>query len=166
MSSLLRSIGEIWRVTPDLYNLIPFDRVFTGRIPQTELYRFPYVSILVTQGTSKGRSTKTRHSIGPVSFHIWVDDANLETAETVAEAIADAYADRCWLLGSSARVLDVIDSGEAMAHQTDMPNVKAWEVIKLFLVLIERDRADHDDDDCCTGEWIGSTSAGSQGSSS
>jgi len=161
MSSLLKSVAEIWEESTTLCALIPFNRVFTGRVPQTELYRFPYVSVIATQGRSTYRTDKTRGSHGPLSFHIWVDDARLETAETVADAITSAYADRCWNLSASARVIDVLDEGEPVAHQTDLPSVKAWEVVKLFTVCIERNRTDHGDD-CCAS--VGASS--SQGSSS
>jgi hypothetical protein len=138
MSSLLRSIGLKWKRSEALCQLIPFGRVFTGRVPSTELYKFPYVSILSAQGSQTHRTDKSRYSHGPLSFHIWVDDAALEDALTVAEAISAEYADKCWSLGEGANVIDVLDEGEPMAHQTDLPNIKAWEVVKLFIVCIER----------------------------
>ena len=156
MSSLLRSIGAMWNNNAALCALIPFNRVFTGRIPQTELYRFPYVSILATQGSQTHRTDKTRYSHGPVSFHIWVDDAQLELAETVAQAITDAYADRCWSLSDDAKVIDVLDLGEATAIQTDLPNVKAWEVIKLFIVCVQRARIDRTDECCGSSDAVAS----------
>jgi hypothetical protein len=146
--SLLKSVSDIWKNTPALYNKVPFDRVFVGRVPSTKLYRFPYVEILASQGRQTYRTDKTRAGHGPLSFHIWVDDAELEFAESVALAITNSYADRCWALSSGARVLDCLDEGEPMARQTDMPNVKAWEVVKLFTVLVERDRPDREDE-CC-----------------
>ncbi len=152
MSSLLRSIHDIWESTPALTDMVPHARVFSGRVPQTEMYRFPYVSILATQGGHNSRTDKSRYSHGPVSFHIWVDDSRLEFAETLAELITQTYTDRCWPLSDSAAVIDVLDEGEPTAHQTDLPSVKAWEVVKLFTVFIERLRVDHDDD-CCTSQF-------------
>ena len=154
MSSLLRSIAGVWENNQTLCALLPFDRVFTGRVPGTELYRFPYVSIMAGQGSQYHRSDKNHLSFGPLSFHIWVDDARLEYAETVADAIMQVYADRCWPISDDARVIDVLDEGEPMAHQTDLPNVKAWEVVKLFTVCVERDRVDHSEEDgCCTSSY-------------
>jgi hypothetical protein len=124
--------------------------VFVGRIPQTEQYKFPYVSLLATTGVQTHRTDKTRYSIGPLSFHVWVDDSQLEFGEEVAQAITDAYADRCWIIDERAKVIDVLDEGEAEAHQTDLPNVKAWEVVKLFTVCIERLRVDRSLESCCT----------------
>jgi hypothetical protein len=143
MSSLLKSVGAIWESTPALCALIPFSRVFTGRIPSTTQYKFPFVSILATQGSQNIRSDKTRYSHGPLSFHVWVDDAALEFGEVVAEEITKTYADRTWTLSSTAKVIDCLDEGEPTAHQTDLPNIKAWEVVKLFTVCLMRDRVDH-----------------------
>lgn len=147
MSSLLRSIHRMWEANATLCGLVPYERVYTGRIPQTEQYRFPYVSIMATQGSMLHRTDKSRYTRGPLSFHIWVDDARLEYAESVAEEITNAFADKCWDISLTDKVIDVLDDGEACAHQTDMPNVKAWEVIKLFHVVIERQRVDASQ--CC-----------------
>ena len=153
--SLLRSIHLKWQNSAALCDAatgVPHDRVFTGRIPQTKQYRFPYVSILTTRGWQTGRTDKTRLSAAVVSFHIWVDDDDLEFAQTLADAIADEFADRCWPISDTASVLDVLDGGEAVAHQTTLPTVKAWEVIKMLTFIIERDRTDHYDD-CCDDEY-------------
>jgi hypothetical protein len=151
VSSVLRSVSEIWRDTPALCALVPFDRVYMGRVPGTELYCFPYVSLLAPPGSHTWRTDKTRVSQGPLSFHVWVDDAKLEYGLLVAEAITDAYADRCWPIGEASRVLDCLDEGEPMAVQPDHPTVKAWEVVKLFAVVVERDRVDRSGD-CCVGD--------------
>ena len=150
MSSLLRTIGEIWENAEALCALVPFARVFTGRVPQTELYQFPYVSILSTVGSRTGRSDKARYSSGPVSFHIWVDDNALETGLTIANAITDAYADTCWIIGDTATILDVLDEGEPSAYQTQLPGIKAWEIVKLLTVHISRERVDSDV--CCPAD--------------
>ena len=145
MSSLLRSIADIWNGSAPLCALIPFAKVFTGRLPNVEGYPFPYVSIMATLGSQTDRTNKTRYSHGPVSFHIWVDDTQLEFGETVAQAITDVYADRRWDLGNGASVIDMLDEGEAMAHQTTLPTVKAWEVVKLFTACLCRNRVPHVD---------------------
>ena len=160
MSSLLRTIGQIWDSTPALCALVASNRVFTGRIPQSELYRFPYVSIIATAGVQTHRTDKTRYSSGPLSFHIWVDDARLETGETIAQTIVDTYADRCWALSDTAQVIDVRASGEPVSRQTDLPAVKAWEIVVLFTVQIKRDRVTQGE--CCmdlTPEPEGSSSS-------
>lgn len=164
--SLLRTIGELWEESESLCALIPFERVFTGRIPQTELVRLPYVSIISATGGKTTRSDKARYSHGPVSFHIWLDDSALEYGHRVAEAIADVYADRCWSLGDGDKVIDVLDEGEPLSRQTVLPNVKIWEVVKLFTVCIERARADHSDECCAEDLSSPSESPSSMSSSS
>jgi hypothetical protein len=140
MNSLVRSIGQIWEETPALCALVPYNRVFTGRIPATTHYPFPYVSILATSGVQTRRTDKTRYSSGPLTFHVWVDDAKLETGELIAATIVETYADRCWALSDTADVIDVRVSGEPAARQTLMPDVKAWEIIVACTVHIKRDR--------------------------
>lgn len=147
MSSLLRSLSMIWRDSQDLCALVPYVRVYTGRVPQTELYKFPYVSILATQGSQLHRTDKTRYSSGPVTFHVWVDEDELETGERIAQAITDEYADRCWDLCGEGTVIDMLDEGEACAEQVDHATIKAWEVIKLFTAIIERPRVERTE--CC-----------------
>lgn len=147
MSSLLRSVAVRWRENATLCALVPFASVFTGRVPQTELYDFPYVRISSTRGLPTLRSDKTQYNHVPLSFHIWVDEDELETGEEIAEAISDAFANTCWYLDATDKVIDVRDEGEPGAHQTDTPTIKAWEVIKMFTVCIERARVDTDD--CC-----------------
>jgi len=161
--SLLRSIHTIWKNSASLCDAttgVPHERVFTGRIPQTKQYAFPYVSILVVGGGQTGRTDKTRYSRALMSFHIWVDDDDLEFAHELATVISDEYADNCWQIDSTSKVLDITDEGEPNAHQTTLPTTKAWEVVKLFTVFIERQRADQDNQ-CCVDAFdtsLGSTS--------
>lgn len=147
--SLLSSIADIWEGSAVLCALIPFDRVFTGRVPQTQQYPLPYCSILVTQGRQFDRSSKARYMRAPLAFHIWVDDADLSTGEAIAHALEDEYAERCWTVDTDTYVIDVLDEGPACIHQTELPTVKAWEVVKLFSLVIQRDRVSHDADNCC-----------------
>jgi hypothetical protein len=149
--SLISSIADIWENDAELTALIPFDRVFTGRVPQTELQRFPYVSILSPGGRQFRRSDKARHTFAPVFFHIWLDEDKLETGERVADKISDVYADRCWFLTPVAKVNDVLDEGEPSLRQPLMPTIKAWEVVKMLTFLIERARTAHDDECCSDG---------------
>lgn len=155
--SLLSSIADIWENDTDLCALIPFNRVFTGRVPQTELQRFPYVSIIATSGRQFRRSDKARHTFSPVFFHIWVDEDRLEYGERVAETISNVYADRCWFLTASSKVNDVLDEGDPSVKQPPMPTIKAFEVVKLLTFLVERDRTTHSDE-CCSDGSISSDS--------
>lgn len=139
-SSIERTVQMIWENDAVLCSLIPFAQVFTGRIPKADANRFPYVSILFVPGRAYKRSSHSRLVTGVVSFHIWVDDADLEFGKTVAKAIADSYSDRAWALSSTDKVYDVEDMGEPLSHQTDLPSVKAWEVVKMFTVFIDRKR--------------------------
>jgi hypothetical protein len=161
--SLLKSIAEIWKNTGALTKLVAFDRVFTGRIPQTEQYHFPYVSILLTGGRMVHRSSQARYSQQPLSFHIWVDDAALATGEAIEQAIADAYADRCWFVDDFTRVFDVLDEGPGIRHQTDLPSVKAWEIVKLFALCVECKRVDRTNECCILAAESSASSSGSQG---
>jgi len=150
MKSLLRYVAEIWNGSATLKALVPFANVFTGRVPQTELYDFPYVSVVSGPGAWVRRTDKARYSNATLTFHIWVDANQLEQGHRIAEAIADAYADRCWQLGPNNFVRDVLDEGEPIAHQVSRPGVKIWEVVKMFTVCLERARADHTSE-CCEG---------------
>jgi hypothetical protein len=148
MSSLQKTIATAWQADSALCALVPFARFYTGRIPQTKTTQFPYVSLLVAAGISLYRTDKTRGTQSTVSFHVWVDDAHLEDGMTIAEAIGTMFADRILELSDTARIIDVLDGGEPTAQQVETPNVKAWEVIKLFFVHVERTRIDHQDDGC------------------
>ena len=141
MGSLSHSIVERWEYSTALCKLIPWQRVFAGRIPQTELYKFPYVSVLCVAGGPRAITDKSIYTTGPVSFHIWVDDARLEFGYDVAEAIRAVFANQCWSLGDGSKVITCLDEGEPDAHQTDLPAVHAWEVVKLVTVCLERPRA-------------------------
>jgi len=142
-----------WTADETLCAAVPVANVFTGRIPQTELYDFPYVSIIYAGGRQTSRSDKTRITHGPVSFHIWVDEDDLETGMGIAEIISDRFEGRCWSLTDDDKVFDFLDEGEAMARQIDMPTKKAWEVVKLFTACIMRTITEHDDE-CCTYSGI------------
>jgi hypothetical protein len=163
MSSLLRSIWQLWENSEELCALVPSERVFTGRGPSTTEYRFPWVSILVTGGASTHRSDKSRLGVSHAMFSIWIDDAKLENGLQIAQAITDAYADRCWPLSETAKVLDVLDQGEPGVHQTDLPNVKAWNVTKQLVFHVERLRVDRSEE-CCTFESFSSSSLQSSSS--
>jgi len=144
---LLKSIAEIWRTNGPLCASIPFDRVFTGRLGGTELYRFPYCSIAIGSGWRVYRSDKTDVSHVVASFSIWLDDARLHLGELIQDAIYAAYANTCWTVREGYKVMDVLDMGEGQPKQTTLPAVKAWNVINLKTLVIERQRTDTDV--CC-----------------
>jgi hypothetical protein len=158
--SLLGSISKIWHDSTALCGKVPFDRVYVGRGPGTQKYPMPSVFILASMGVMTHRTDKTRYSHGPVTFHVWVDDADLENGEAIAQAITDEYAERSWRIDDNAKVYDVLDGGEATAIQTDMASVKAWEVVKLLMMCVERNRVDRSeecgDDASLVTETLGS----------
>jgi hypothetical protein len=141
---LLKSIAEIWAQDTALSALMPVARVFTGRVPQTDQYKFPYVSILKTTATPVQRSDKAQRSFVTVSFHIWLDDSNLGIGEEIAIAIENCFPERSWSYGDSRYVIDVLDEGPAIETQVDLATYKAWEVIKLVTLVIERPRVQHE----------------------
>ena len=141
--SLLSSVATIWQNNTMLCALVPYDHVYAGRIPSTRLYRFPYVSIVALGGVQYLRTGASTYSYSPLSFHIWVDEDKLEFAEYLADKIADVYANTDWALSTVAKVIDVREEGDGMAHQTDLPSVKAWELVKMFSVFVEHKRVDN-----------------------
>jgi hypothetical protein len=164
MSSIARAISRVWEDNALLCSLVPFSRVFTGRAPQTQQYKFPYVTILATHGKQVLRSDKTMQFWQMVGIDVWVDDARLALGETIAEAITDAYANTCFQIDDVSKVMDVIDGGPPVQVQIDLPTVKAWQVCKTLDFRIERLRADTGT--CCpSGSEMGSVSLGSSSES-
>jgi hypothetical protein len=99
-----------------------------------------------------------------VSFEVWVDDARLAHGETICEAITDAYANQCWQIDDKWKVMDCRLEGPPSQVQIDLPTVKAWKLIQLFDLRLERQRVDSGT--CCVpGADLGSTSIGSSSGS-
>ena len=158
MSNLLKSIADIWKRTSDTQNLVPVDKVYTGRLPGTkERYDFPYVSVLSTRGTLRYRTDKTRGYHQQVLFSVWVDDSKLASGIAIANAITDTFSELTYEIDDMERVIDVLDEGPYRTIQTTMPAVKAWEVVKLMTFCTERLRTDGDRNDCDDSE-IGASS--------
>lgn len=153
MSSILRAISKVWENSPELCEAVPFARVFTGRIPAAAIYRFPYVSIISTGGHRIHRTNRSHYHSSVVSFHIWVDDAKLESGIQIAELLAKTLSSRCYSLGGGDTIIDILDEGEASINQVDIPTFKAWEVIQLFSVRTMRTRTDYvevaSSEECC-----------------
>ena len=139
--SFLASFANIWRDSTALCALVPFDRVFTGRVPGTEYYKFPYINIQEAGPTRRYRSDKSQGYYISMSFHIWVDDSRLSTGEQIECAIAKAYAENAWTIDGDYKVIDVLDEGPAQKHQINESSYKAWEIIKLLTVCLERARS-------------------------
>lgn len=165
MSSLAKSVAAVWENDTTLCGLVPFARVFTGRVPQTSLYKFPYVTIFATSGTSRYRSDKTLVSSHLLKMNIWVDGDKLSLGETIGDAITDSYANRCWQIDPVSKVMDMLDGGPGIPMQLDIANIKAWRVTKVFNLIYERLRMPHAP--CCDGSTsdTGETSSGSDGES-
>ncbi len=142
MSRIAESIAVVWKNTPALCALVPYDRIFTGRVPETEVYNFPYITIRVTSGREALRTDETMQFWHLVGIDVWVDGDKLSDAETISNAITDAYANQCWKIDSVSKVIDVIDDGPGVPQQLDKPNVKAWWIAHDMNMRIERQRAE------------------------
>lgn len=151
MSSLQRTIAQKWSESTTLTALVPMTKFFVGRFPETTLYDFPYVSVLMGNGFATHRTDKTQINRVIISFHVWVDDYDLENGMEIAGVIGDVLSNRCWQMSDTAKVLDVMDLGEAVAHQVDTPTIKAWEVVKMLAFYVERQRITQTDDCCAAG---------------
>jgi hypothetical protein len=145
MPTFLQSIADRWQASTELTALMPLARVFTGRIPTTEEYRMPYVSIAQGASRSLYRTDKTQSYAVSIAFHIWVDDADIATAERIEAALTAAYAEGGWSYDTGfgqGQVLDIVDQGPAVKNQINRPTYKAWQAIKNLTFIIERERVD------------------------
>ena len=153
-NGLLWSIAKRWKEDPALCGLIRFNRVYTGRVPGTELTRFPYCSILTSPGWSVRRSDKSDVSKQRVTFSLWLDDATLHLGELIEDELYRVYANQSWIVERESanipcrgrmpkmQVLDCLDRGEGGPKQTTIATVKAWEVQRTFVLVIQRQRQD------------------------
>lgn len=153
---LLATLANIWKNSERLCSYVDFSRVYTGRIPGTELVRFPYVSMMTTAGWQTCRTDKTMYSRVPLTFHVWADDAKLAFAEEVGSVISDVYANTCWEVSDAEKIIDILDGGPGIPRQTNVATVKAWEIVQILTVCLERERAPHTGMNCC--DELGSTS--------
>jgi hypothetical protein len=138
---LLASFSNRWRDRLDACALVPFQDVFTGRVPNTVDYPFPYMSIITGGGFRVYRSDKFEGVLRPISIHIWTDPTNLELGEEIAEMARVIYANQAWVY-DFGRVIDVLDGGPQNCHQINDPTFQAWEVVKTFILCIELPRVD------------------------
>lgn len=141
MIGLLASFAYRWRDSTEAIALIPFQDVFTGRVPNTEGYPFPYMSIIAGGGRQVYRSDKWQGLRRAVSVHIWTDPAELEQGEEIAEMVRKLYANQAWLY-DNGRVIDVLDGGPPNCHQINDPTFQAWEIVRALTLCIEQPRVD------------------------
>ena len=183
-NSLLASIAKRWEQDEELCELIPYRRVFTGRVPGTESYagarknltpmEFPYCSILTSQGWHIARTSAGDISKQRLTFSIWLNDATLHLGEIIQDNLYRVYANQAWVVEPqsadiacraglpSLAVLDCLDGGEGGPRQTTIATVKAWEVTKTFVLEIERQRQDLP---ACQAAASGSSNSGSSSKS-
>jgi hypothetical protein len=138
--NLERSIALRWEESTALNRALPVDRFFSGRVPTTEEYKFPYCSLIVTRGSRGPRTDKGQYPRLTVSFHVWVDDSREAEGLDIANKIGEVFADQLWTLDEEWAVLDVLDEGRAIPHQTNVSTFKTWEIIKLFTFVLARRR--------------------------
>ena len=181
---LLGSIAARWEKDAGLCRWIPFNRVYTGRVPGTESYagtwknltpmEFPYCSILTSPGWSVARSDKSDLSKQRVTFSLWLNDATLHLGEIIQDNLYRVYANQAWVVEPQSadiacrglpkmQVIDCLDRGEGGPKQTTIATVKAWEVTRTFVLEIERQRQDLP---ACPAAWTsGSSGSGSSSKS-
>jgi hypothetical protein len=163
MAGLLLSFCKRWQARPDACALIPYDRFFTGRVPNPEDYPFPFMSLIPGSSRQVYRSDIRQGFRRVVSVHIWVDPARLEEdGERAMEHVRQIYANRAWSY-DQGRVIDVIDGGPPTAHQINEATFQAWELVRLLSLCIEQDRVDTE---WCWDGQDGSQSGSLSGSSS
>ena len=100
MSRIAESIAVSRKNTPALCALSRYHPIFTGRVPETEVYNFPYITIRVNPCREALRTDETMQFWHLVGIDVWVDGDKLSDAETISNAITDAYANQCWNIDS------------------------------------------------------------------
>ena len=140
MGNIAESIAEVWKNTPALCALVPYDRVFTGRVPGSDLYKFPYVTIDVGDSQEALRTDKATQFWHMVSIGIWVREEKLAEGETISNAITDAYANQRWQIDAVSKVIDVTDDGPGPPRHLDYSHVKAWWISHTIDLRIEHQR--------------------------
>ena len=149
---LLLSFAHRWRDAGTLLlgngrlvdpcDVVPYDSFVTGRIPTTEEYDFPYMSLIPGNGRPVYRSDKNVGVRRIVAVHIWCDPSRLEEdGELAAELVRLVYSDQAWTYGYGM-VNDVLDGGPPIARQINEPSFQAWELVRLLTLCIEQPRVD------------------------
>jgi hypothetical protein len=140
-ATLLKSIGRMWAADVALSNLVPGERVVTGRIPSTTEFPLPYCSIMEAGGNRRQRTNVNQYDLVPVTFSVWLPAAHLALGESIDAAISDCYANKDWRY-KYGRVMDVLDDGPAAKNQVQRAEYQCWEVVKVMSLIVQRTRAD------------------------
>jgi len=159
-ANLTDSLARIWEQSATLSGLVPFEKVYTGRVPPTNYQNFPWVSIIVAAASKTLRSSRCSYSRLPVSFHIWVDDAHLAEGQQIDAAISAVYSDSCWRYTPLWKVIDVLDQGPGRQRQVNWASYQAWEIIHIMTLHLQRTRTD-DPTLCCAGAGMTGSMSGS-----
>jgi len=135
--SLLGSLHDVWAACVPLNELVPQERVLTGRIPSIEQYPMPYVSLNMSAGSRTSRTSCSLLTSAPITFHIWVPEASVALGEQIEDAIITAYADKAWRF-KYGHVYDVLDGGPAQKIEPITPEYRYWQIVKIIILKIER----------------------------
>ena len=135
--SLLGSLHAIWAACIPLNDLVPHERILTGRFPSIEKYPIPYVSLNVSAGSRTNRTSCSLLTSAPFTFHVWVPEASVALGEQIEDAIITAYADKSWQF-KYGHVYDVLDGGPAQKIEPFTPEYRYWQIIKIIILKIER----------------------------
>jgi len=141
MAGMLLTFAQRWQASAEACLLVPFRDVFTGRVPHTEGYPFPYMSILPASGRLHARSDRAEFLRRTLTVHVWVDPAKLEEGETIQEMVRRIWANQAWSY-DYGRVIDVLDGG-LNAHELNEPTFQAWELVRLLTLCYEHPRVDN-----------------------
>ena len=137
--SLLGSLHDVWAACVLLNELVPQERMLTGRIPSIEKYPMPYVSLNMSAGSRTNRTSCSLFTSAPITFHIWVPEASVALGEQIEDAMITAYADKAWWF-KYGHVYDVLDGGPAQKIEPMTPEYRYWQIVKIILLKIERPR--------------------------
>ena len=138
---LLGSFVARWRNDVGATVLVPFDHFYTGRLPTTEDYDWPAISLIVGSSFQRYRSDVAEGVRRTVTVHIFVDVDKLEEGEVIAEKVRRIYANQSWCYDGGV-VTDVLDSGPASCRQHNEPTFQAWELVRTLTLCIEVPRVD------------------------
>jgi hypothetical protein len=161
---LIASVAAIWKNSETLCRLVPFEKVYTGRVPDEDKTKFPYVSIEQDASSRWKRSNQARYTKVSFSFHIWVHDTKLAEGCAVESAISDVYADEGWCF-DGGKVMDVLDDGKGKPSQVSEPTYHAWDIEHTCTLCVETARVGKSLDtcDCTSGQsddsWSSSSSS-------
>ena len=135
--SLLGSLHDVWASCRLLNDLVPEERMLTGRFPSVDQYPMPYASLNMSAGSRNSRTSCSLITSAPFTFHIWVPEASVALGEQIEDAIITAYADKEWWF-KYGHVYDVLDGGPAQKIEPFTPEYRYWQIVKIIILKIER----------------------------